>query len=97
MKFMSVERAHIFELFFSFFFSCLIRHSDSYVPPTLLTCTPRLELAFSYNVGLESVMFWSKGNMNLACVSIPEEVSSEAQWREVLQKHFRAGWSYLML
>lgn len=36
-------------------------------------------------------MFWAKGNMNLACVSIPEEVSSEAQWREVLQKHLSAG------
>lgn len=65
--------------------------------PTLLTYTPRSELAFSYNVGLGSVVFWSKGNMNLACVSIPEEVSSETQWREVLQKHFNAEWSYFML
>lgn len=35
--------------------------------------------------------------MNLVCVSIPEEVSSETQWREVLQKHLSAGWSYFML
>lgn len=29
-------------------------------------------------------MLWSKGNMNLACVSIPEEVSSETRWRKVM-------------